>query len=223
MKKNWFHQVMNQKVSLNHIASSKAADSLDRDVLAFREDLLRYYLFDTKAKYVFGHFRCTASTRNLFQNQWTFVTLIRDPVKRWLSHYFFDKFRQKNIDYNRTNLDLEEYLYSDEGLRNARMYLRHFTSYQPGATLHDDLVTEAINNIQKFDAYGILEDMPSFANAYHSCTGTTLKIVKSNKNPKRGYDKDKIPASLMQKIEEINQHDMKIYQQIANLVKSHKP
>ncbi len=212
MKKSWVNQVLNQKISLNHIASSKAAALLERDVLAFREDLLRYYLYDTKAKYIFGHFRCTAPTRNLFQSLWTFVTLIRDTVKRWLSHYFFDKFKQKNIDYNKTNLELEAYLNSDEGLCNATMYLRHFTSYQPGDTPNDNLVAEAIDNIQKFDVYGILEDMPSFTKANQHCTGTNLKIIKSNKNPKRGYGKDNIPASLVQEIEEINQYHKKIYQ-----------
>ena len=223
MKKSWINQLLNRKVSLNHIASSKAADSLGKDVLAFREDLLRYYLFDTKAKFVFGHFRCTADTRDLFQNQWTFVTLIRDPVKRWLSHYFFDKFRQKNIDYNKTNLELEEYLHSQEGLRNAHMYLRHYTSYQPGDPANDNLVQEAVENIRNFDVFGVLEDMPSFASTYRQHTGTSLKIITSNKNPKKGYDKDKISASLMQKIEEINQYDIKIYQQVKDILKVDKP
>ncbi len=216
MKKSWLNLALNRKVSLNHIASSKAADSLGKEVLAYREELLRYYLYDTKAKYVFGHFKCTSQTRNLFQDDWTFVTLIRDPVKRWLSHYFFDKFREKNIDYNKTSLDLEEYLHSEEGKRNANMFLRHFSSYQPGMKVQDDFVEEAIDNIRNFDVFGVLEDMTSFAKSYRVSTGVSLNIGKSNKNPKKGYDQDAIPSALMQQIEEYNQHDTIIYQQIKN-------
>ena len=216
MKKSWLNLALNRKVSLNHIASSKAADSLGKEVLAYREELLRYYLFDTNAKYVFGHFRCTAETRMLFRNQWTFVTLIRDPVKRWLSHYFFDKFRQRNIDYNKTDLDIQEYLDSEEGMRNAHMYLRHYTSYQPGNLVSDELVQEAVENITGFDVFGVLEDMPSFARRYKERTGTSLKIKQSNKNPKKGYSLKDISSSVMQRIEEINQYDIRIYNQVKN-------
>ena len=220
MKKNWLNLLVNQKISLNHIASTKAADSLGKEVLAFREDLLRFYLFDNKAKYVFGHFRCTSETRNIFQEQWTFVTLIRDPVKRWLSHYFFDKFREKNVDYNKTNLALEEYLHSEEGKRNAQMFLRHYTSFQPGSEVTGDIVKEAVDNILKFDVFGVLEDMSGFAKRYQAATGVSLKIRKSNKNPKKDYQKREIPPSLMQQIEAYNQHDIEIYNQVKDILKN---
>jgi hypothetical protein len=213
---------MNRKLSLNHIASSKAAESLGKDVLAFREELLRFYLFDPGYKYVFGHFRCTSTTREIFQENWSFVTLIRDPVKRWLSHYYFDKFRTSNVSYNKTNLDLEQYLNSAEGLQNANMYLRHFTGFVPGDPLRENLVVEAVENIQSFDAFGILEEMQLFARSYKALTGYTLKIRTSNKNPKRGYDNNNISTELMDRIKAINQYDIRIYERIKTSLKTSK-
>lgn len=220
IKKNWLNIFLNRKLSLNHVASSKAAESLNVDVLAFREQLLRFYLYDPQHKFVFGHFRCTSETRQLFQENWSFVTLIRDPVKRWLSHYYFDKFRTTNVSYNKTDLGLEKYLNSEEGIRNARMFIRHYTDYVPGAVLREGLVEEAVENIKGFDVYGILEDMHSFAKSYKTVTGSSLKVRESNKNPKRGYDQDNIPQELMDQIIELNKYDINIYERIKSSLKN---
>lgn len=220
MKKNWLNLILNRKVSLDHIASSKAAESMGQDVLVFREELLRFYLFGDKSRYVFGHFRCTGQTRELFQDQWNFITLIRDPVKRWLSHYYFDRYRQENIDYNKHDLDLEDYINSDEGVRNARMYARHFSSYIYGQDIGEHHVAEAINNILKFDVYGVLEHLDLFAKEYGKKVGKKLKIQVTNKNPKQDYKKRPIPDELMNKVLELCKYDISIYQKIRSSIQN---
>jgi len=78
-------------------------------------------------------------------------------VKRWFSHYNFYRYRNKNVLYNKTDLGVEDYLNSTEGLQNARMYTRHFFSYSIGDEILKEHVTEAAKNILQFDVYGILE------------------------------------------------------------------
>ena len=100
IKKNWLRNLINQGISLDSPASTKAARALGKDVLSYREGLLMYLLM-SKNNYVFGHFKCTESTRKLFGDKWKFITLIRDPVKRWFSHYYFDRYRdEKKNDEN---------------------------------------------------------------------------------------------------------------------------
>lgn len=71
LSRNWLDILLNRKISLDHIASSKIAMGLGKDVLTYREELLRYFLSSSKSRYIFGHFRCTNGTRELFQNQWS--------------------------------------------------------------------------------------------------------------------------------------------------------
>lgn len=114
-----------------------------------------------------------------------FITLIRNPVKRWLSHYYFDRHRDTNVNYNKTDLGIHDYLKSKEGLKNARLYLRHFSNYIYGDQITSEHVESAVHNILKFDVYGILERMDWFIEDYKSLTGIRLKQLVRNTNPKK--------------------------------------
>lgn len=216
MKRSWLNLVINRKTSLDHPASALAAESYGKDILTYREELLRYFLFGNSSKYVFGHFKCTDETRRLFQENWYFITLLRDPVKRWLSHYYFDRYRTRNVHYNTSDLPIDRYLASKEGLQNARIYARHFSNYKIGEEITSQHVSDAVENILGFDVYGILENLESFAKNYKSKTGVSLKIKNKNKNPKKNYVRESISNELQQRVVELCQYDLQIYNQIKS-------
>lgn len=212
MNKDWLGVLKRNQVNLDHPASAIAAEKMERDILSYREDLLNYFLASDTNQYVMGHFKCTKDTRLRYQHNWQFITLIRDPVKRWYSHYYFDRFREKNLKYKKTDLELATYLDSVEGQQNARLYTRHFSGFVNG---RDEITMEhaetAIDNILGFDVFGILENLSAFNDSYHQSTGVKLKIPYKNKNPKKGYKKQEISQELVDRVEDLCKYDKRIY------------
>lgn len=215
MKKNWINILKTGKISLDHVATATAAQKLGKDILSYREEILPYFLSNTNNdRYILGHFRCTSRTRELFQDQWNFVTFIRDPLKRWYSHYYFDRYREKNLDYKKTDKELEEYLESAEGLQNARLYLRHFTDYVIGDDISEELIDSAVTNILNFDVYGILEKMDWFVQDYESKIGIKLNVPVRNTNPKSNYNKKPFSDENKLRVKELCQYDIQIYDRV---------
>ena len=219
MNKDWLGALKRNQINLDHPASAIAAEKLNLDILSYREYLLNYFLASDTNKYVMGHFKCTKETRSRYQDTWQFITLIRDPVKRWYSHYYFDRYREKNLKYKKTDLELATYLDSVEGHQNARLYTRHFSEFVNG---RDEISMEhaetAIENILGFDVYGILENLDAFNDSYHKSTGVKLKIPYKNKNPKKGYRKAEISEELVQRIEELWKEDKRIYSAVKSAI-----
>ena len=220
MNNKWLEVFQRNRVNLNHPASSEAAIRLGKDVLSYREELLNYFLAIDKNKLVMGHFKCTRATREHYQNSWHFVTLIREPINRWYSHYYFDRFREKNLHYKKTDLDLATYLSSEEGLQNARLYTRHFSGF---VNNRDEInwayAEEAADNVLNFNVYGVLDDLDTFSKKYESVIGTKLKIPYKNKNPKKNYRKENISEELRRRVEDFCKYDKFIYDKVKESIK----
>jgi len=216
IKKNWLRNLINQGISLDSPASTKAARALGKDVLSYREGLLMYLLM-SKNNYVFGHFKCTESTRKLFGDKWKFITLIRDPVKRWFSHYHFDRYRDEK-KMMKTEMSMLEYLNTREGQQNSVMYVRHFSSCYDANNITSEHVDEAIRNILEFDVYGILERNDLFVKHYREKTNINLRIPYKNKNPKKNYTEQRIPQEIIDRVSEMCSYDMTIYQNVKSAV-----
>ena len=84
---------------LDPIASSKAAKIAtgrdyphtttdDYPLLKMREDLLLYFMSQGHVRYVAGHFPFSDTAHRAFHDKFAFITVLRDPIKRWISSYF---------------------------------------------------------------------------------------------------------------------------------------
>ena len=86
-----------QIMHLNNDACIRAADLLGRDLDDYRRDLLLYHLMHKKIRYLSGHFAYSKKAYDACGDQWHFVTVLRHPVERWFSHYFFNKHRRFSV------------------------------------------------------------------------------------------------------------------------------
>ena len=151
------------------------------DPLIYRENVLIDLLSKSQYKVVFGHFRCTSKTRERFQDRWKFVTLLRNPVDRWISHYHYDRY--KSSTHHKTELDIHQYIKSEEGKRVGTLYLRHFSSYTEDIGISKvDYVIEAVQNIKAFDSCLILEEIQDTMPDLESLLGIKFKMRRRNQN-----------------------------------------
>lgn len=77
-------------------------------------------------RYVSGHFAFSELVHGRFGDRWESVTIMRDPVTRWFSHYFFNRY--KPDEHFRIHDDLGSFLETGLGKRLGRFYEDKFAS-----------------------------------------------------------------------------------------------
>ncbi len=210
----------NRILILDATASLKGAKLLGRDHLLYREELLHYFLSTFRYRFVSGHFRCSDTVRETFENDWHFVTLLRHPVSRWFSHYFFNRYKKSN--HFKTNVSLEDYLNSDEGMEIGSIYMRFLTRRDSTAEYRSkEAISNAIENLKKFTVVGVLEKQDLFIRDFHKTFGKKLKIKKKRLGP-ISVDKRQsfISDEIRKKVEEICRPDIEVYEYVLKQLSS---
>lgn len=163
-------------------AASAAAALQGQNRYEYRRLLMAYHLEQDKTPFLFGHYPFCPSAYERFKNDWAFVTLLRDPVKRWYSEYYWNRY--KSHDYDKTELDIEAYLDSEQGRLNAQSFT-NFLAPRPDPlappTAKD--VKHSLENLEKFDVVGKLEDLPKFRSAMKTRFGRKPFFYKRNSSP----------------------------------------
>lgn len=152
-----------------------------------------------------GHVRYCPETHMSAAPQYAFVTLLRDPIQRFVSHYNY--LQRHHPDPKRPDT-LEEFLETQDAARLASQYLFYFAALDVTTRSdHQTLVQTAMNNLSNFDLVGDLADPKKFAQDLGELTGKTLPIWRRNQAP----DPAKIPQRLIPTIAQLCASDIEIY------------
>jgi hypothetical protein len=174
--KNGFPGILNAK------ASTKVSEDFKIDVYEYRRLLLNYYLDKNDSPFIFGHYPFCENAYRKHKDSWSFVSLFREPVKRWYSEYYWNRY--KNHSYGKTELDIEAYFASTQGRLNTRSYINYLTNAKNPASLAEEKdASNAIGNLDKLGVIGTLENLSAFQNALKNRFGRKPIFLKQNKNP----------------------------------------
>lgn len=203
-------------------AQMNFSPDITKNYLAFkyREELLLYYMYQEHINYIAGHFSFSEAAYQNFSDKYAFITVLRDPVKRWISSYFYNSCREKK--HGMINMEITEYLKSER----AQMAGCGYVTFLDGSSEAGDYTSEkAINrvkeNLHKFSIVGCLEYQKDFTNQFEERFGRRLKISVLNQSPKaEAYRKSIITEEIEEKIREICRPNIEIYQYaVDNFVK----
>ena len=181
--------------------SAKAADVFfagDEDVsreqyyhvLRLREALLCYAMALPEIRYVSGHFAYSSAAHDAFGEEYAFVTVLRDPVGRWFSHYFYDRYKDRPEQHNVTDLSLDEMIASERGRSWGTEMVKYYGGLRPDGDYRSrEAIEAAIANLRRFDIVGNLADLDGFHADVKNKLGVRLLTFKSNKSPISAEDK----------------------------------
>lgn len=191
--------------------SFQKANDLGIDILNFREMELKNYLSEKRTRFVSGHSSCNMETLMRFQPDWKFVTILRDPVSRFISAYYYNRYKKSN--HFKHEQSWEEYLESESAFETATTYLEYFGRGNI-STDHSAKVEEAIAVLEKFDVCGTLENLDGFHKRFESATRMNLSFTdKKNTNPVNNNLREaEVSQEMKENIKELCKHDLEIYQ-----------
>ena len=197
-------------------ASEKAARILGEDMWQYREKLLLYNMSQKTMKYISGHFYYSEKAMKEFKDEWSFVTLLRDPVSRWFSHYFMDRYSDRAPEFAKINLDLEQFLETESAKHFARFYV---IAFNDGISLEkassQEAIDRAISNINNFSLVGVLEKIDAFIAAYKQTFDADLNIPQLNSSVvSKTQQQSLVTDKIKHKVEEMCQPSMRVYEAV---------
>ena len=174
----------------------------------FRESML-IYLMLRQVRCVSAHVAFSENAYRQFHDSYAFVTLLRDPVERFVSHYFHAR---RPDDYFSTNMSLEEFLDTPAAAHLGRRYVEYFAGpfHLPASDAASE-IERAKNNLDKFTVVGFLDDLADFRQRMYETLGVRLRIGHENQRHVDQRDTHIHPAQ-MARIEALCAPDIAIYE-----------
>lgn len=192
-------------------------------VLRFRENLLLYEL-EKGCGFVSGHYAFSNRAYTRHHPRYKFMTLLRDPVARFLSSYFFNSRKAEDSPW-KIQESLEEYIDSDHGKRLGQDYVRFLGGVRSdGRYDSDEALVQARANLRKFDLVGVIEDTESLGRQLEKKCGLKIRIGKKNKSPVSKRDRESlVTPEIRRAIENICARDQILYKEALEISRNGAP
>jgi hypothetical protein len=199
---------------LDDQACVKAAQYLGRDLDDYRRDLLLYYVLQKGIRYLSGHFAYSQKAYEESRGRWHFMTVLRHPVDRWFSHFFYNKYTP--TDRFQIPEDLSAFVETERAFLWGRLYVRNLTEGNDRPDVHttdtSKAVATAIKALEGFSLVGCLEDLNTMCAQFEHRFGAKIRIPVSNSNPvSKSKQRGQISEKIRKRVEEICQPDLEVY------------
>lgn len=176
-------------------------------IFKFREQLVLYEMF-RGTRYIAGHIRYSPELWNLFHGQYIYTTCLRNPIKKYISNYFYNAFKESN--HCKISDDLPTFINSERGKELGYEYVRYFAGMSEQVDYTSPaIIQNAKDNISRFKVIGILEELDVFTKEFRRQTGLRLSVPNRRKNPVSNPVVDK---ALIREIEKLCAPDIELYE-----------
>ncbi|HET6618945.1 MAG TPA: sulfotransferase family 2 domain-containing protein [Dongiaceae bacterium] len=220
----WLALAFGGPAGLDPLAAETAARSLGISGWEVREALLAYFVQRKDARFISGHYSYSSRAFSGREDEFDFLTILRNPLDRMLSHYYYNRFREER-DHFPIETDLPNWLATDQARMTAMTFTRMFVGDITVARALDSnsrsgevraAVSDAMTNLSKFAVVGTLERLDEFEEAIRARYDIKSSIDHLRKSPKPGYLKfaDQ-PREVQDRILELCRGDLDIYERFS--------
>lgn len=210
--------------SITEDLNFKDGDPKNNRNMLFNRDYCAYKLLDKDLMYFSGHFPFDINIFNEFSNEYDYFTILRDPVQKWLSNFYYRGKRHSIIKGEKlkhwdVNMDIQNYLKTERGSFHGYDYAKYYGGIREDYMYNSkEAIENAKKNLNKFKVIGFLEDMVSVEEEFKKHYGFDLNI--SHRNKSRSKEDQKVSDDVLQQIKEICATDIEIYNYAKQLVKN---
>ncbi|WP_444889983.1 hypothetical protein [Microbulbifer sp. DLAB2-AA] len=191
--------------------SKYAADILETSMMSVRETVLAYNLSIKSNFFGRGHCFCRPNLIRNFYHEWNFLTVLRDPIERWISLYVYNSFKESK--WSKNTLPLNKYIQSNKGIVAGQTFLYYFSNLSltrnPSPA---DYIEQALSNLQQFSIVGTTKHLHLLANQVSEDFKVNLNIPQINISPNSELAQQiKSETGTLKKIEKLCEYDIELY------------
>ncbi len=212
----------NGMVHIDARASSLAAHELygldypydtsdDSYVFDVYENILLYYMAKPDTRFISGHFAMSEKVWHAHGERFAFITFLREPISRWISAYFFNRFKDT---HRKIEMSVEEYLDSDFGRSQGYEYVKFLGGAKKGRDYRSQRsIDRARMNLDRMSAGGTYEHQSTFLRQFQKRFGVKLRIENLNRGPVDHSKRDaEITPAIRERIAELSGPDIAVYE-----------
>lgn len=185
------------------------------DVLDLREQMFLYLLYED-IRCVSLHVRFSQIAHEIFGDRYKFITVLREPVSRFLSHYRWSSDRPGA--HAHIEDDFSTFLESDRAVRIGATYVEYFCGLPKEKDITStEAISAAIDNLSRFDLVGSLDDLPAFEKGIRQELGVRVRVGHENANRKSPtYSKYMNSPEVRAQVEKLCAPDIAVWNAVAN-------
>ena len=208
--KGWIPSRAETVIWMNDVAAAEATKLSDRSNWDIKRDLLAYYLSLARARCAMGHFVFSRAVFEEYRNEWHFITLMRHPVDRWFSEYFYNRVAPGPYSYD---TPLDEFIKTRRAMTMASPFVSQMTEDKNHDRVYRDAsIYETIERLKQFSLIGNMERFESFALEFQRKFKRRLNVPRRNVNPLKNRPLDSpITDEIRQRVTELCEPDLKVY------------
>ena len=196
--------------------SRKAAEDMGLSLLDYRNHILSYHMNDKTMMYVGGHFGFNRRLYERHSDRWKYVTILRNPVKKWFSQYFYNRYKED--DHFSIDGGVEAFAHSETGRHLGSDFVHKLTDGIPARDCNSDTAIErALENIDNFDLVGVIEEIDAFTARFEQIFGFKLNIPHVNKSPvEKQKRKEMVTDEVLARVKAYCEPDLQVYNYILD-------
>ena len=199
-------------LNISAVASKRAATAAGMTSERFREHLLLFGMAHPGVRFISGHISFSHIGQKEFGDTWRFVTLLREPVSKWFSQYFYNRY--KKSEHSRVEEELEEFLDTPTAAAYGSDYVRLLSSVEDDPTSRE-AINSALENLARFSVLGVLEDMERFRESFRSNLGFDIRVGVTNRNPVSAKKQDsRITPEIRRRVEGLCAANSEVYEAV---------
>lgn len=200
-------------------ASKVSEEILGIDMMSARESQLISHLESSHRVYTNGHCVARPAVVGKYYKDWHFVTVLRDPVDRFISEYVYNRY--KSSQWQKSEEEITAYLDSDMALSSGLTYARYFSGITTAKAItgqETEVTNAAIENLQRFSVCGTLDNMSEWEQNFNERFNARIDVGNRNSTPNKQVYNDIVgDAVLMQRIRNLCELDQQIYDAVKTI------
>jgi hypothetical protein len=210
------------QATLNEQAAYEAVERIDSNILLEADDSLKHgrlqiqthaykrlafaYLMSRNFKYVKGHVKFDRALYDAYASRYKFVTVLRDPVERYISQYYYD---YKRANRNCINESLADFIDTPRGIETGRVYLDYFGETFNRHASDEQSADLAKNNLSLFKVVGFLNQIDAFRRDVKKELDLKIRVGHVNKGAEKNQS---LSNELVERIRQRCARDIEIYE-----------
>ncbi|WP_424930563.1 sulfotransferase family 2 domain-containing protein [Amaricoccus tamworthensis] len=183
------------------------------DVLDLREQMMLYHMYEN-VHCVSLHVRFSEVAYTQFRDQYKFITILREPISRFISHYLWSY--GKTDAHARIEEEFEDFLNTPRARRLGATYVEYFCGLPKECDITAQAaIKKAISNLKRMDVVGQLDNLELFERQLKQSLGVRIRIGHENKMRQPSSKKEEIMTpELVDRVRELCAPDLAVWRAI---------